>query len=136
MIVGIGFDWKVVEFEVNYDDYNVILLKLLVDCLVEVMVECMYEWVCKEYWGYVVDEVFSNVELIKEKYSGICFVLGYFVCLDYIEKVMLFRILDVEKVMGVCIIEYFVMFLIVVVSGWYFFYLDFKYYVVGKINKD
>lgn len=52
VIVGIGIDLYVVCFEVDYDDYNVILFKVLVDCFVEVLVECLYQYVCIDYWGY------------------------------------------------------------------------------------
>lgn len=112
------------------------MIKVLVDCFVEVFVECLYEWVCKEFWGYDSDEMFSNQEIIFEKYCGICLVLGYFVCLDYIEKSLLWELLELEKNVGMMFIEYYVMFLVVVVFGWYFLYLEFKYFGIGKLGKD
>ncbi|MVF12413.1 methionine synthase [Ketobacter sp. MCCC 1A13808] len=133
---GIGLDRKVAEFEANYDDYNAILLKSLADRLAEAMAERMHERVRKEYWGYAADEALSNVELIKEKYSGIRPAPGYPACPDHTEKATLFRILDAEKATGVRITEHFAMFPTAAVSGWYFSHPDSKYYAVGKINKD
>lgn len=106
------------------------MVKVFVDCLVEVFVEYFYECVCKVYWGYVLNENFSNEELICENYQGICLVLGYLVCLEYMEKVIIWELLEVEKYIGMKFIEFFVMWFGVLVLGWYFSYLDSKYYVV------
>lgn len=68
VIGGLEEDVLVDVFEVQYDDYNKIMVKVFVDCLVEVFVEYFYECVCKVYWGYVLNENFSNEELICENY--------------------------------------------------------------------
>lgn len=131
VIVGIGIDVYVVCFEVEYDDYNVILLKVFVDCFVEVLVECLYQCVCIEFWGYDCVEMLDNEVLIDEQYRGICLVLGYFVCFEYSEKCCLFDLLQVEKNVGMELIESFVMLFMVVVLGYYFSYLQSQYFVVG-----
>lgn len=41
---------------------------MLFDCLVEVVIEKMYEYVCKEVWGYVKDENFFIFDFFVEKY--------------------------------------------------------------------
>lgn len=109
------------------------MVKVIVDCLVEVFVEYLYECVCKVYWGYVLNESLSNDELICENYQGICLVLGYFVCLEYIEKGIIWQLLDVEKYIGMKFIEFFVMWSGVLVFGWYFSYFESKYFVVVQI---
>lgn len=68
VIVGVGIEKWIKVFEVQYDDYQFILFKVLVDCLVEVLVEYMYEVIRKDLWGYVVVEKWENDELIVEKY--------------------------------------------------------------------
>lgn len=78
VIVGIEEDDIVCKFDEVNDNYLLIMVKVLVDCFVEVFVEWMYEYVCIELWGYVIED-YSLIDLICEFYDGICFVFGYLV---------------------------------------------------------
>lgn len=49
---------------------------------------------------------------------------------------MFWLLLDVEVVIGVVLIESYVMWLVVLVSGFYIGYLDSYYFGVGKVEKD
>lgn len=135
VMVGFGVDVKEKQFEVDYDDYSVIMLKVFVDCFVEVFVEVMYVCVWCELWGYVSGEMFDNDVLIVEKYVGICLVFGYLVCLDYFVKCDMFDVLYVDEI-GMSVIDLLVMLLVVSVLGFYFVYLDSCYFLVGKIGQD
>lgn len=135
VMIGVEEQGIVDRFKVVYDDFLVILVQVLVDRFVEVLVEMMYEWVCKIYWGYF-DEDFVFDELIGEFYFGICFVFGYLVQFDYMEKVMLFDLLDVIVVIGVELIEFMVMWFGVLVLGLYIGYLDVYYFGVVKVEYD
>jgi 5-methyltetrahydrofolate--homocysteine methyltransferase len=64
LTTGEGIDSRVEEFEKNHDDYSAIMLKALADRLAEAFAEHLHERVRKEYWGYAIEETFSNLELI------------------------------------------------------------------------
>ena len=133
---GIGMDERVAEFEKNHDDYNSIMLKALGDRLAEAFAEHLHEIVRKEYWGYGKDEVFSNEELIKEKYQGIRPAPGYPACPDHTEKLDLFKLLEATKVTGVSLTDSLAMLPASSVSGWYFSHPDSKYFGLGKITNE
>ena len=63
-------------------------------------------------------------------------VYGYPVVFDYSEKLILWELLLVEKNAGIKFIENFVMFLVLLVSGFYFGHSEARYFGVGKIAKD
>ena len=53
------------------------------------------------HWGYASSENLSNEELIKENYKGIRPAPGYPACPDHLEKATFWRLLNVEKKIGV-----------------------------------
>ncbi|MFN0276245.1 MAG: vitamin B12 dependent-methionine synthase activation domain-containing protein, partial [Chitinophagales bacterium] len=133
---GIGIEKKIAEFENNHDDYSSILLKALADRLAEAFAERMHERVRKEFWGYDKSEKLSNKDLIEEKYQGIRPAPGYPACPDHTEKITLFKLLEVEKNIGIQLTESMAMYPASSVSGWYFAHPESKYFGVGKIGKD
>lgn len=133
---GIGIDEHVKRFEAEHDDYSSILLKALADRLAEAFAERMHERVRKEFWGYAVDENFSNEELIDEKYRGIRPAPGYPACPDHTEKALLWELLQPEQNAGMTITESFAMLPTAAVSGWYFAHPEARYFGTGKIGKD
>jgi len=133
---GIGIDKKVAEFEAAHDDYNAILLKALADRLAEACAEYMHEQVRKEHWGYASDEALNNEALITEQYKGIRPAPGYPACPDHTEKAMLWKLLDVERNVGISLTDSYAMVPTAAVSGFYFSHPDSTYFATGKVGRD
>ena len=133
---GIGIESHVAAFERDHDDYSSILLKAMADRLAEACAEYLHARVRRVYWGYAADEVLDNDQLIAEKYVGIRPAPGYPACPDHTEKETLWRLLDVEKNIGVQLTESFVMLPAASVSGFYFAHPESRYFAVGRIDRD
>lgn len=135
--VGIfGADEKAKEFEADHDDYNAIMVKVLADRYAEALTELMHKKVRKTLWAYQKTEELSKEEIIKEKYQGIRPAPGYPACPDHTLKQDLFRLLDVEKNIGVELTESMAMYPGSAVSGFYYAHPQSKYFGLGKISKD
>ncbi len=133
---GRGIDERVKAFEDAHDDYSAIMLKSLADRLAEAFAERLHELVRKEYWGYAADENLDNTSLIREAYRGIRPAPGYPACPDHTEKGTLWRLLDVEKRIGISLTESYAMVPTAAVSGFYFAHPECRYFTVGLVNKD
>lgn len=133
---GKGLEELSKKFEVDHDDYNSILVKALADRIAEAFAERLHEKIRKEFWGYVPTEQLSKEDLIKENYQGIRPAPGYAACPDHLEKIKLFKILDVEKNIGVNLTESMAMSPASSISGWYFAHKESRYFNVGKIGID
>jgi 5-methyltetrahydrofolate--homocysteine methyltransferase len=133
---GIGLEELSKKYQEAQDDYSLILLKALADRLAEAFAERLHQKVRKEYWGYAPTENLSNIDLIKETYQGIRPAPGYSACPDHLEKITLFKLLDVEKNIAVSLTESMAMMPASSVSGWYFAHPDSRYFNVGKIGRD
>jgi 5-methyltetrahydrofolate--homocysteine methyltransferase len=133
---GHGLDELSKKYEKDQDDYNLIMVKSLADRLAEAFAERVHEMVRKEYWGYVPSEKLSREEMMKEKYQGIRPAPGYAACPDHLEKKTLFKMLDIEKNIGVTLTHSMAMIPPSSVSGWYFAHPEARYFNVGKIGKD
>lgn len=133
---GFGVDEKAKEFEEDLDDYNSILIKALGDRFAEAFAEYLHEKIRKEIWGYASDESLSNQDLIKEEYKGIRPAPGYPACPDHLEKPTIWKLLNVEKEIGVTLTESMAMWPASSVSGYYFGNPESKYFGLGKIKED
>lgn len=133
---GHGLDELSKKYEKDQDDYNLIMVKALADRLAEAFAERVHEMVRKEYWGYVPTEKLSKEDMVKEKYQGIRPAPGYAACPDHLEKKTLFKMLDIEKNIGVTLTHSMAMIPPSSVSGWYFAHPEARYFNVGKIGKD
>jgi 5-methyltetrahydrofolate--homocysteine methyltransferase len=133
---GLGIEKVVEQFEKDHDDYHSIMMKALADRFAEAFAEHLHEHVRKKYWGYASEENFSNDELIKESYKGIRPAPGYPAQPDHTEKFTIFKLLDVEKNVGITLTESLAMHPAASVCGLYFAHPDAKYFNVGKIGKD
>ena len=133
---GFGLEEMVERYERDHDDYHAIMAKALADRLAEAFAERMHAVIRREYWGYALDETLDNDGLISEKYQGIRPAPGYPACPDHTEKPMLWKLLDVEKNIGVHLTESFAMVPTAAVCGWYFSHPASRYFGVGKINRD
>ncbi|MBF4471446.1 methionine synthase [Flavobacterium sp. HJJ] len=133
---GFGVDEWAAEFEKDLDDYNSIMVKALADRFAEAFAEYLHEKIRKEIWGYASDEVLSKEALIDEDYKGIRPAPGYPACPDHLEKPTIWKLLNVEKEIGVTLTESMAMWPASSVSGYYFGNPDSKYFGLGKIKED
>jgi 5-methyltetrahydrofolate--homocysteine methyltransferase len=122
-------------FERAHDDYQSIMVKALGDRFAEALAEFLHKEV-RSIWGYGKDEQLTVSELIREEYRGIRPAPGYPACPDHTEKGKIWRVLDVEKNIGLKLTESFAMTPASSVSGFYFSHPDAKYFNVGKIDRD
>jgi len=133
---GFGVDEWAAEFEKNLDDYNSIMVKALADRFAEAFAEYLHEKIRKEIWGYDAEESLSKEELIKESYKGIRPAPGYPACPDHLEKPTIWKLLNVEKEIGVTLTESMAMWPASSVSGYYFGNPKSRYFGLGKIKED
>jgi 5-methyltetrahydrofolate--homocysteine methyltransferase len=133
---GFGIEEKLREFQEAHDDYHDIMLKALADRLAEAGAEYLHEKVRKEWWGYAPNEKLENENLIKEQYAGIRPAPGYPACPEHSEKITLFKLLNVEKNIGISLTDSFAMYPTASVSGFYFGHPESKYFGLGKIGED
>ena len=133
---GVGLEELSAKYAKDQDDYNQIMVKSLADRLAEAFAEVLHLKIRKEYWGYVPTESLNKEELIREKYQGIRPAPGYAACPDHLEKKTLFRMLDIEKSIGVSLTDSMAMVPPSSVSGWYFANPESRYFNVGKIGRD
>ena len=112
------------------------MIKALADRLAEAFAEYLHVKVRKELWGYASDEDLSNEDLIIEKYKGIRPAPGYPSCPDHLEKPTIWKLLNVEKEIGVTLTESMAMWPASSVSGYYFGNPDSKYFGLGRIKDD
>ncbi|WP_306354007.1 methionine synthase [Flavobacterium sp. '19STA2R22 D10 B1'] len=133
---GFGVDQKAAEFEANHDDYNSIMIKALGDRFAEAFAEYLHKKVRKEIWGYASEETLNNEALIAESYKGIRPAPGYPACPDHLEKNTIWKLLQVDKAIGVTLTESLAMWPASSVSGYYFANPESKYFGLGKIKED
>ncbi|HXH73827.1 MAG TPA: methionine synthase [Bacteriovoracaceae bacterium] len=133
---GVGLDEICAKYEKENDDYSSIMAKSLADRLAEASAEYIHLKVRKEYWGYVPSESIAQEDLVKETYQGIRPAPGYAACPDHLEKKTLFKLLNIEKNIGVSLTHSMAMVPPSSVSGWFFAHPESRYFNVGKIGRD
>ena len=133
---GFGTHELAEKFQAEHDDYSSIMIKALADRLAEAYAEYLHEQIRTEEWGYSVNEQLSNEELIKEQYKGIRPAPGYPACPDHLEKETIWKLLNVEKSIGVKLTESLAMWPAASVSGYYFANEEATYFGLGKIKED
>ena len=133
---GFGVDEWAAEFEKDLDDYNSIMVKALADRFAEAFAEYLHEKIRKEIWGYSEEEALSAEAMIDEEYKGIRPAPGYPACPDHLEKPTIWKLLNVEKEIGVTLTESMAMWPASSVSGYYFGNPESKYFGLGKIKED
>ena len=133
---GFGTQELAQQFEANHDDYNAIMIKALADRFAEAFAEYLHKEVRINHWAYDLKENLTNADLIKESYKGIRPAPGYPACPDHLEKSTIWKLLNVEKEIGVKLTENLAMWPAASVSGYYFANKEAKYFGLGKITKD
>ena len=94
--------------------------------------ETYFRYGREDNWGYGSDEIYSNEELIKEKYQGIRPAPGYPSCPDHSEKDKIWKLLDVKNAISVLLTETRAMWPAASVCGWYFAHPESQYFSVLK----
>lgn len=133
---GFGTEALAKKYEEENDDYNAIMIKALADRFAEAYAEYLHKEIRIKYWGHSEDEKLSNEELIKENYKGIRPAPGYPACPDHLEKKTIWKLLEVEKNIGVQLTDSLAMWPAASVSGYYFGNSEAKYFGLGKIKED
>jgi 5-methyltetrahydrofolate--homocysteine methyltransferase len=133
---GFGTDELAEGYRKNLDDYNSIMVKALADRFAEAFAEYLHREVRTNHWGYAKDEGLSNEELIKESYIGIRPAPGYPACPDHLEKLTLWKLMEVKEKIGVVLTDSLAMWPAASVSGYYFANPEARYFGVGKIKED
>jgi 5-methyltetrahydrofolate--homocysteine methyltransferase len=90
----------------------------------------------REFWGYGAGETLAPEELLQETYAGIRPAPGYPAQPDHTEKETLWRLMDVEKRIGVQLTESYAMWPGASVSGLYIGHPDSHYFGVAKVERD
>ena len=124
------------SYKAKEDDYNAIMAQAIADRFAEAFAEYLHKQVRIKHWGYANDENLTNDDLIKESYKGIRPAPGYPACPDHLEKETIWKLLDVEKLIGVTLTESLAMWPAAAVSGYYFGNPEAKYFGLGKITDD
>ncbi|MCG3721760.1 methionine synthase [Vibrio cincinnatiensis] len=133
---GIGERELADAYKAQGDDYNAIMIQAVADRLAEAFAEYLHEQVRKEIWGYAPDENLANDDLIREKYQGIRPAPGYPACPEHTEKGTLWKMLNVEDMIGMSLTSSYAMWPGSSVSGWYFSHPDSRYFAVAQIQDD
>lgn len=124
---GDEIDVMAKKYEKELDDYNSILVKAVGDRLAEAAAEYVHQYM-RENFG--IKENLSREDIIAEKYRGIRPAPGYPACPDHSEKKKIWRLLEVEKRLGVRLTENYAMTPPASVSGYYFMHPDAKYFAI------
>ena len=96
------------------------MVKVLADRLAEATAEWLHMKVRTKYWGYSKKEELNLNDMLYEKYIGIRPAPGYPACPDHKEKDKIWKLLQVEKKIGISLTESRAMFPAASVCGWYF----------------
>lgn len=117
------------EYQKKLDDYQSILVKAIGDRIAEGLAELTHKKI-RDLFGFGKLENFSSEDLIHEKYRGIRPAPGYPACPVHAEKAKIWKTLDVEKRIGICLTENYAMTPPSSVSGYYFNHPEAKYFTV------
>ena len=133
---GKGTTDLVAAFEAAHDDYSAIMARALSDRLAEAFAERLHERVRRELWGYALDELLSNDDIIAERYQGIRPAPGYPATLDHSTKPTLFGLLDATDRAGIELTESWAMLPAAAVSGLYLWHPGSHYFGIGRMGRD
>ncbi|MFL1012017.1 methionine synthase [Flavisericum labens] len=124
------------SYKAKDDDYNAIMAQAIADRFAEAFAEYLHKQIRTKHWGYATKEDLTNDDLIKENYKGIRPAPGYPACPDHLEKETIWKVLNVEELIGVKLTESLAMWPAAAVSGYYFANPEAKYFGLGKMKDD
>ncbi|MFO7790681.1 MAG: vitamin B12 dependent-methionine synthase activation domain-containing protein, partial [Bacteroidales bacterium] len=134
--VGFGADEIIENFKAQNDAYNSVMFRLLCDRLTEAFSDILHHKIEYELWGYNHDKSSGNHQILKKGFTGIRPAPGYPTCPDHSLKADIFRLLDVQKSIGIELTETYAMKPASSVCGCYFAHPESKYFTLGKISRD
>ena len=132
---GFGTAELAASFQLDHDDYNSIMAKVLADRLAEAFAERLHQ-IARTDWSFGRDENLSKEDLLKERYRGIRPAPGYPACPDHSQKQTLFDLMNVEQSTGIRLTESMMMVPEAAVCGWYFSHPESRYFSVNQIMPD
>ena len=124
------------KYELQGDEYQVLLLKSVLDRLAEAATEWLHARIRKKYWGYAADEELTANEMFTLKYQGIRPAVGYPSIPDQSINFLLNKNLLQSDEIGVELTENGVMLPNASVSGLIFANPQSKYFSIGRIGED
>jgi 5-methyltetrahydrofolate--homocysteine methyltransferase len=133
---GAGADELLSEYERQGDEYNVLLLKSVLDRLAEAATEYLHAEIRKKYWKFVPDENISIEDMFSLKYRGIRPAVGYPSIPDQSINFLLNNDLLHSEEIGIQLTENGVMLPNASVSGFIFAHPEAKYFNVGQISEE
>lgn len=133
---GVGANELLSEYERQGDEYNVLLLKSVLDRLAEAATEYLHAKIRKDYWGFAPNEDISINDMFTLKYQGIRPAVGYPSIPDQSINIVLNNDLLNSKEIGVELTENGVMYPNASVSGLIFAHPQSKYFNVGQISEE
>ncbi|NDW08734.1 methionine synthase [Dysgonomonas sp. 520] len=133
---GVGANELLSQYEQQGDEYNVLLLKSVLDRLAEAATEYLHAKIRKEYWGFAANEDITIAEMFALKYQGIRPAVGYPSIPDQSINFLLNDDLLQSKEIGVELTENGVMYPNASVSGLIFAHPQSKYFSIGQISDE
>lgn len=133
---GAGADELLNEYEKQGDEYNILLLKSVLDRLAEATTEYLHAKIRKEYWGFAPNEDITINDMFTLKYQGIRPAVGYPSIPDQSINFLLNNDLLQSKEIGVELTENGVMLPNASVSGLIFAHPQSKYFNVSQISEE
>jgi len=112
-------------------DYEMILLKIVADRLVEAFSEHLHNKIETEFWGYK-----NKPENTNREIKGIRPAIGYPTCPDHSDKQLIFDLLDVEQNIGMKLSTSYSLIPGASVCGMYLAHPNAKYFSINKIGQD
>jgi len=133
---GFGVDEACAGLQKQHDDYRSIMTKAIADRFAEAFAEKLHEEIRRVHWGYEQQSKFSTEDLIKIKYQGIRPAPGYPSQPDHTEKSTMWKLMNVENLIGVKLTEHLAMYPAASVSALCFSHRKSSYFAVGKLCQD
>lgn len=133
---GFGIEQLQDEFKAAGDEYRLIMVKVLADCLAEALAEKLHMRVRKDYWGYAPDEDLSVQDMYRCQFQGIRPAPGYPACPEHSQKEFLFELLDARANLGIELTPAYAMAPAASVCGFYFAHPQAKYFWLGTVGRD
>ena len=133
---GDGMEELVNEFRERGDDYGAIIAKLLGDRLAEAFTIEIHTLIRTTLWGFSANENRSTADLLKGKYTGFRPAIGYPAVPDHSLKRELFALLDVDRNIGVCLTDSYMMLPAASVSALVLAHPDAGIFGVGRVDAE
>ena len=135
---GVGAHDLVKAWNAKGEIDHAIMLEAIADRLAEALAELVHLRIRREWWGYAKNEDIPLASLLKVRYQGIRPAPGYPSQPDHREKLMLWELLEIEKLSNgsMTLTESLMMSPAASVCAICFSHPRAKYFSVGQVNKD